>query len=134
MEEQKINVCRALASVFIANGEVSDEEAAYVWRTAADMGVSEGSYRLIHESLEAPVELADTLATITDGEIRNFFFRRFVAATLIDQHLSETEKALVNQVVEAFGWDPAIAAEYVEHMQKFIEFEQQGEQILAKLA
>ncbi len=92
MEEQKINVCRALASVFAANGNVSDEEAAYVWRTAADMGVSEGSYRLIHESLETPVDLGETLSTINVVEIRLFFLRRFVAASLIDLELSEQEK------------------------------------------
>lgn len=133
MDEQKINACRALASIFAATGDVSEEEAAYVWRTAADLGLDEGAYRLIHEALETQLDLEQMLATITDGDIRRFFFRRFVAATLIDQHLSDTEKAMVDRVVAAFGWNAATARSFVEHMQGFIEYERKGEELLAKL-
>ncbi len=133
MEEQKINVCRALAGVFAANGEVSEQEAAYVWRTAADLGLDEGAYGLISGALEVPVDLKSTLATITDPDIRRFFFRRFVAATLIDQELSEKERGLIQQVIDTFGWDSAVAQSYVEHMQAFIDYERKGEEILAKL-
>jgi hypothetical protein len=134
MDEQKINACRALASMFAASGEVSAEEAAYVWRTAADLGLDEGVFRLIAEALETKLELETMLSTITDANIRRFFFRRFVAATLIDRQLSAAEKSMVDRVVAAFGWDTAAAAAYVEHMQGFIEYERKGETLLAKLS
>jgi hypothetical protein len=133
MNEQKINVCRALASIFASKEEVSDEEAAFVGRTALDLGLDEGELTLVQQALASDLDTKELLATITDVNLRRFLFRRVVAATLIDSDLTAQEKAVVAMLTESFGWDGAVVDEYIEHMQAFIEMEKKGEEIISKL-
>lgn len=133
MNEQKINVCRALASIFASKKSVSDEEAAFVGRTALDLGLDEGDLKLVQQALAANLDTKELLGTISDPALRHFFFRRVVAATLIDSELSDREKSVVAEITESFGWDKAVVAEYIEHMQAFIDMERKGEEIIGKL-
>ena len=85
MNEQKINVCRALASIFSSNEEVSEQEAAFVGRTALDLGLDEGELKLVQQALGSNLDTKEILGSITDSDLRRFLFRRVVAATLIDE-------------------------------------------------
>ncbi len=133
MNEQKINVCRALASVFTQNEEVTDDEAAFVGRAALDLGLDEGELKLVQQALATPLNFKELLTTIQDPELRRFFFRRIVAAVFTDEHLTENEKQLVSLTAELFDWNQDIANKYVEWMQQGIEWEKKGEEILAQL-
>ncbi len=134
MNEEKINVCRALASIFLADEEVTDEEVAFIGRTALDLGLDEGELKIVQQALSAPLDTKELLATINDPNLRRFFFRRVVAATLIDAHLSDKEKEIVDVIIDGFGWDKAVATSYMEHMQQFIEMEKKGEEIISHLS
>lgn len=134
MNEQKINVCRALASVFASKKEVTDEEAAFVGRTALDLGLDEGELKLVQQALASNLDTKELLGSISDTSLRRFFFRRVVAATLIDSELSDREKSVVSLITESFGWDKAVVDEYIAHMQAFIDLEKKGEEIIGKLA
>ena len=133
MNEQKINVCRALASVFTVDDEITDEEVAFVGRTALDLGLEEAELNLVQQALGTHLDYREVLGTITDPLLRRFLVRRVVAATLIDEHISDKEKEAVSTMAEVFGWDADVLHNYVEHMQAFIEMEKKGEEILAKL-
>lgn len=133
MNEQKINVCRALASVFSTKEEVSEEEAAFVGRTALDLGLDEGELKLVQQALASHLDTKELLETISDPSLRHFFFRRVVAATLIDLELSDREKSVVALITESFNWDKAVVDQYIEHMQAFIDMEKKGEEIINKL-
>ena len=81
MDEQKINVCRALASIFASKDEISDEEAAFVGRTALDLGLDEGELKLVQQSLATALDINEILKSITEPTLRRFLLRRAVAAT-----------------------------------------------------
>ena len=132
MNEQKINVCRALASVFTVDDEITDEAVAFVGRTALDLGLEESELNLVQQALSTQLDYKEVLGTITDPLLRRFLVRRVVAATLIDENISEKEKEAVSTLAEVFGWDAGLLNSYVEHMQAFIEMEKKGEEILAK--
>jgi len=134
MNEQKINVCRALASVFANQDEVTDEEAAFVGRAALDLGLDEGELKLVQQALATPLDLKPLLATITDNGLRQFLFRRIVAATLIDEQLNEHDKNALATTAESFGWNQAVVQEYVTHMKQGLEWEKKGEDIISRLA
>jgi hypothetical protein len=131
MDEQKINVCRALASIF--GEDVSDEETAFVGRCGLDLGLDEGELKLVLQSVGSSIDPKVVLDTVEDDNLRRFLFRRIVAATLIDKHLSDEEKAVVDQVISSFGWDKDAANAYIDHMKAFIEMERKGEELIAKL-
>lgn len=133
MNEQKINVCRALASIFASKDEVSDAEAAFVGRTALDLGLDEGELKLVQQSLATALDTTALLKTITDPGLRRFLLRRVVAATLIDSELNEKERQVIDTITAVFGWDKAVVGDYVAHMQAFIEMEKKGEELLARL-
>jgi uncharacterized membrane protein YebE (DUF533 family) len=133
MNEQKINVCRTLASVFASKNEVSDAEAAFVGRTALDLGLDEGELKLVQQSLATALDTSALLKTISDPALRRFLLRRVVAATLIDAELTEKERQVIDSITDTFGWDKAVVGTYVEHMQAFIEMEKKGEELLARL-
>ncbi len=133
MNEQKINVCRALASIFAAKDEVSDAEAAFVGRTALDLGLDEGELKLVQQSLATALDTAALLKTITDPALRRFLLRRVVAAPLLDSELSDKERQVIDSITAAFGWDKGVVGDYVGHMQAFIEMEKKGEELLARL-
>jgi uncharacterized membrane protein YebE (DUF533 family) len=133
MNEQKINVCRALASIFASKDEVTDNEAAFVGRTALDLGLDEGELKLVQQSLATALDTKELLKTVTDTTLRRFLLRRIVAATLIDSELNERERRVIDTVTETFGWDKGVVADFVGHMQKFIEMEKKGEALLARL-
>jgi hypothetical protein len=133
MNEQKINVCRALASVFTNQDEVTDKEAAFVGRAALDLGLDEGELKLVQQALATPLELKPLLASITDVDLRHFLFRRIVAATLIDEHLNENDKDALASTAESFGWDQSVVQEYVAHMKQGLEWEKKGEDIISRL-
>jgi len=134
MNEQKINVCRALASLFTTKEEISEHEAAFVGRTALDLGLDEGELKLVQQALASDLDTKELLQTITDEALRRFLFRRVVAATLIDDELTDKEKAVVDQITSTFGWKADVAKEYLDHMQKFLEMERKGEEIIARLS
>lgn len=131
MNEQKINVCRALASIF--GEEPSDEETAFVGRCGLDLGLDEGELKLVLQALGTPIDTKAVCETVQDPMMRKFLFRRVVAAILLDADMSETEKAVLDQITETFGWDKAVVDEYVEHMKAFIEMEKKGEEILGRI-
>lgn len=131
MEEQKINACRALASLF--GEDPSDEETAFIGRTALDLGLDESALKLVLQSVGTQIDTKATLETIIDPNLRRLLFRRIVAATLIDESLTDEEKAVVDLVVKTFGWDKEKADLYVEHMKKFLEMEKEGEALIASL-
>jgi hypothetical protein len=133
MNEQKINVCRALASVFTSKDEVSDAEAAFVGRTALDLGLDESELKLVQMSLATALDTKVVLKAITDPALRRFLLRRVVAATLIDAELTEKERQVIDTITATFGWDAAMVGDYVGHMQKLIEMEKKGEELLAHL-
>ena len=58
MEEQKINVCRALAAMF-AEHDVTDEEIAFVGQAAAHLGLDEGGMKAVQQALGAHARHVD---------------------------------------------------------------------------
>ncbi len=133
MNEQKINVCRALAAMFASSdGEVTDEEMAFVGQAALHLGLDEGELRLVQQALATQLDYNELVATVDEPELRKFLFRRVVAATFTDEHLSETEHQLVNDTASAFGWDIGAVDDYVKWMQEGIDWERRGEEILAR--
>ncbi len=130
MEDQKINVCRALASLF--GEDPTEDEMAFVGRTALDLGLDESALKLVQQSIGTNLDIKVVLETIKHEMLQRFLFRRIVAATLIDEQLSEREQAVVETVVESFGWDTTIAREYTDHMKAFIEMEKKGEEIIGR--
>jgi hypothetical protein len=133
MNEQKINVCRALASIFTSKDEVSDEEAAFVGRTALDLGLDEGELKLVQQALAAELDTKELLRSVTDEGLRRFLFRRVVAATLIDAELSENEKQIVDTMATIYEWKKDVVEEYLGYMKGFIEMERKGEEIISRL-
>jgi len=132
-DEEKINVCRALASVFTVDEDVSEEEAAFVGRAALDLGLDESGLNVVQQSLGTHLKFGDVIAGVGDPALRRFLFRRLVAAVLIDDQVSDQEKTLIEKTAKTFGWDSAVAGEYVSWMKGFIEQEREGERILERL-
>jgi hypothetical protein len=131
MEEQKINVCRALASIF--GEDASDEEIAFVGRAALDLGLDESALKIVLQAIGAEMDTTAVLESITDINLRRFLFRRVVAATLLDDQLTDEEKAAVDKVIEVFGFDKDLANQYCNNMKELIALERKGEEIVMKL-
>jgi hypothetical protein len=131
MEEQKINVCRTLASLF--GDDPSDEETAFVGRCALDLGLDESALKLVLQSIGTAVDTEAVLGTVQEPMLRRFLFRRLVAAVLIDDQLTAQEKAVIERVVARYGWDKSVADAYVGHMKRLIAMERESEQLIAKL-
>lgn len=131
MNEQKINVCRALAAIFAEQEEVTDEEMAFVGQAALHLGLDEGELKMVQQALATPLDYDELVGTIDDPVLRRFLFNRVVAAALTDDQLTDREKQLVDQTARAFGWDAGKVAEYVECQQKAIEWDHKAQQVLA---
>jgi uncharacterized membrane protein YebE (DUF533 family) len=133
MNEQKINVCRAIAAMFAQREDVTDEEMAFVGQAALHLGLDEGELKAVQQALATPLDFAKLIASVTDPMLRRFLFGRIVAAALTDDHLSERERSLVDKTATAFGWDKSAVNQYVECQQKAIEWDRKAQDVLAKL-
>jgi len=132
MEEQKINVCRALAAMF-AEHEVTDEEVAFVGQSAAHLGLDEGGMKAVQQAFDAGLTFTDVVAEVTEPILRQFLFAQVVAAALTDDQLTEAERGFVNKTATAYGWDQGSVAEFMKTKQQVIELERKAQEILGKL-
>lgn len=132
MEEQKINVCRALAAMFAAH-DVTDEEIAFVGQTAAQLGLDEGGMKAVQHAFDATLDFEVVARAVKEPLLRRFLFSQVVAAALTDEHLTANERAFVDKTAQIFGWDKAAVSEFVELKQKVVELDRKAQDALGRL-
>jgi hypothetical protein len=132
MSEQ-LAVCQALAAMIRQQGEPNEEEVTFVGLAAMQLGLTRGDNEQVQQTLKEGGDYAAHLAQITSKPMRSFFFRRILAATLLDAQINESEQGFIDQAARAFGCAPQLVTDLVAWMQVSIDVETRLTGLLARI-
>ena len=132
MSEQ-LNVCLALAAMMRSHGEPDEEEVRFIGHAAYDLGLDEAQNNTVTDVLKEGGKFDEYLPNITSKPLRMFLFRRVVAASLLDEEITEEERAFITKTANAFGYDLGLVEAYMCWMREGIQWEKRGAELMARL-
>ena len=132
MREQLL-VCKALGALVRQHGEPTAEEVNFVAHAALELDLSEEENQEVRTVMQKGGDYGSFLTGITSRPMRTYLFRRVVAATLLDEQVTEAEMALINQTAGAFGYQDKVVQEYLGWMKDGIAWEKRGAELAARL-
>lgn len=132
MSEQ-LMVCEALAAMIRQHGEPSEEEVTFVAHAAFELALTPEENAEVQRVLKKGGDFAAAIAAITSRPMRHYFFRRLVAATLLDEVIEDHEIAMIEKTSAAFGFDEQVVVEYLDWMKEGIAWERRGAALQARL-
>jgi hypothetical protein len=132
MSEQRL-VCMALGALVRQHGAPTEEEINFVAHAALELGLSEAENAEVRKVMHEGGDYASYLGGITSRPMRVYLFRRVVAATLLDDQITEAEMAVIGQTARAFGYQEKVVAEYLAWMRDGIAWEKRGVELAARL-
>jgi hypothetical protein len=132
MSEQ-LMVCKALGAMIRKHGEPTEEEVNFVAHAAMELGLTAEQNEQVQQVLKEGGDYQGFIAEISSRSMRNYLFRRVVAATLIDDKIEEHELATIQQTAKTFDFSEGVVNEYLEWMKEGIAWEKRGAELLARL-
>jgi hypothetical protein len=130
---ESLNVCQALAAMVRVAGDPTEEEVRFVGHAAFDLGLSAEENGKVQATLKQGGDFATFVAEVKSRPMRHFLFRRVVAASLLDEQINDSERALIQQTARAFGYEDPIVEELVAWMQEGIAWEKRGAELFGRL-
>ena len=130
---EKVNVCKALGAMFRNHGDPNEAEVTFVPNAAMELGLTQEETEEVTGVLKDGGEFAGFVKEIKSRPVRAFFFRRLVAATLLDEKVEDDELKVIHDTADEFGFDTGAVDEYLAWMKEGIEWEKRGADIMAKL-
>lgn len=132
MSEQ-LSVCKALAAMMTKGGEANEAEITFVGNAAMELGLSPEENEDVMKALKEGGDFSAELGNITSRRMRNFFFRRVVAATLLDDQVEDEELAVIHEAAKSFDFKTEVVDDYLAWMKEGIAWEKRGIELMAKL-
>lgn len=130
---ERLDTCQALAAMIREAGEPNEEEVTFVGMAAMQLGLTEEETAAVQETLKSGGDFDKALGGITSTPMRAFFFRRMLAATLLDEHINEQEQAYIDKTAKAFEVDGQLVADIIAWMKVGIDVETRLNVLLGKL-
>jgi hypothetical protein len=130
---EKLMVCKALAAMIRKKGEPDEEAISFIAHAAFDLGLTSEENNQVQEILRQGGVYDDFIKEIVSSPMRSYFFRRVVAATLLDEKIEDDEIALIEKTAEAFGYQEATVISYLDWMKEGLKWEKRGAEIMRKL-
>ncbi|MFZ5785672.1 MAG: hypothetical protein ACOY3Y_04445 [Acidobacteriota bacterium] len=132
MSEQLL-VCKALGALVRQHGEPTETEVNFVAHAALELALGEAENEEVRKVMQEGGDYRSFLAGITSRPLRAYLFRRVVAATLLDDTITETELAVIDLTARSFGYEEKVVAEYLAWMKDGIAWEKRGAELVARL-
>lgn len=130
---ERLAVCQALAAMLRQQGEPNEEEVTFVGLAAMQLGLTQDENQRVQQTLKEGGDYAAHLSQITSKPMRSFFFRRMLAATLLDAQINDSEQAFIDQAAQAFDCTPQLVADLIAWMKVSIDVEAQLTVLLARI-
>jgi len=132
MSEQ-LMVCKGLAAMVRQSGEPDEDEVAFVAHAAFELALTQEQNEEVQGVLKEGGDYEAAIKEITSSQMRHYFFRRLVAATLLDDKIEDHEIAMIEKATAAFGYDEQIVVEYLDWMKEGLAWEKRGSEIMRRL-
>ena len=132
MSEQ-LMVCKALAAMIRQNGEPDEDEVAFVAHAAFELALTQEQNEEVQGVLKEGGDYDAAIKEISSSKMRHYFFRRLVAATLLDDKIEDHEIAMIEKATAAFGYDEKVVVEYLDWMKEGLAWEKRGSGIMVRL-
>ena len=132
MSEQ-LMVCKGLAAMIRQSGEPDEDEVAFVAHAAFELALTQEQNEEGQAVLKDGGDYDAAVKEITSSQMRHYFFRRLVAATLLDDKIEEHEIAMIEKATAAFGYNENIVVEYLDWMKEGLAWEKRGGEIMRRL-
>ena len=130
---ERLMVVKALAAMMGNKGDVTEEEVMFVGHAAFEMGLTEEENEQVQGTLKEGGDYKAIVGEVSSRTLRTFFFRRVVAAIMLDDRVDDAEQAIIDQTAEAFGYDNELKDAFVDWMKDGIEWEKRGAEIMSKM-
>ena len=130
---EKTNVCKALGAMFHKRGEPTDIEVTFVANAAMELGLDGEESEEVMGVLKEGGDYDEFVKGIGSKMLKTFFFRRVVAATLMDEKVEDDELELIDQTASLLAFKSEAVKEYLDWMKEGIAWEKRGAAIVAKL-
>ena len=130
---EKVNVCKALGAMFRDHGEPDEVEVTFVANAALELGLTPEETEQVTAVLKEGGDFDAFIADIGSRPLRAFFFRRLVAAILLDEKVEDDELAVIHKTADQFDFDQGAVDEYLSWMKEGIEWEKRGAEIMNRL-
>lgn len=130
---EKAMVCKALGAMFHKHGEPNDVEVTFVANAAMELGLEKDENEEVMAVLKEGGDYEGFVKGIGSKALRTYFFRRVVAATLMDEKVEDDELKLIDDTAGLLSFNGDAVKEYLDWMKEGIEWEKKGVGIVAKL-
>ena len=130
---EALDTCQALAALVQAGGTTTEEEVRFVGHAAFDLGLSAEENQNVEQTLKQGGDYAALLSKVKSRPMRQFLFRRVVAAALLDEQVTASEQAVIQDTAKAFDYDPGLVEAFVCWMREGIQWEKRGAELMARL-
>jgi len=130
---EHFTACKALAAMIRDHGKPDVDEIVYVAHAALELGLDPEQNAEIQQILENGGDFDALVAQVESDETRLFLFRRIVSATLLDEHINESEKQYISKTAEAFGYDANVVEEYISWLCEGMDWERRGLAVMGRL-
>lgn len=128
---ERLAVCEALAAMIRQHGAPSEEEITFVGMAALQLGLEAEENEKVQATLRQGGDFQSLLRKVTSRPMRAFLMRRILAASLLDEQISDAEQSVIEQAAAAFGLSAQTVATLIAWMRVNIEAERQLTQLLA---
>jgi len=132
MSEQMM-VCKALGALVRKHGAPSEEEVNFVAHAALELALGPEQNEEVRKVMQEGGDYSEFLKGIGSRSMRAYLFRRVVAATLLDDKITDEEMAVINETARAFSYDAKTVEEYLAWMKEGIAWEKRGVELAARL-
>lgn len=129
---EKAMACKALSAMFHMHGQPDEVEVTFVANAVLELGLDDAEREEVMKVLKGGGDFNAFVSGIETKSIKTFFFRRLVAAALIDQKIEEDELKLINSTAKLLSFKQETVNEYIDWMKAGIEWEKKGATIVAR--
>jgi len=130
---EKAMVCKALGAMFHKHGEPNEVEVTFVANAALELGLDQGETEEVMAVLKQGGDYESFVKGIDSMILKTFFFRRVVAATLMDDKIEDDELKLIHDTAGLLSFDAGAVKDYLAWMKEGMEWEKRGAGIVARL-
>ena len=130
---EKTMACKALAAMFKNHGDPNDLEITFVANAAMELGLDNKEADEVMQVLKEGGDYQAFIGGMNSKAVKTFFFRRVVAATLLDEQIEDAELKLIYDTAGMLAFNKDAVDEYLEWMKEGIAWDKRGIAIAGKL-
>lgn len=130
---EEVNACKALAAMVRDHGQPSVDEVRFVAHAALELNLSPEQNAEVQDVLANGGDFGAHIAMVNDRVLRQVVFRQIVSATLLDDHIEESEHHYINTTASAFGYDDSLVQDFIAWMREGLDWEKKGMELWARM-